>query len=236
MKTLTIVALMFLVSSCSVMFHYPSSPNIPVMDTTNILSFEGCLTTLGSDVKANFRLPGNTVLQAAMHRRMSGNNYNEMETYKEAALGYVHQFHDWNISIIGGYGKGYSDFDLDDKGDSFDLYGNAKYNKYFVQSAISQGNRKNQFGLVIKVSYIDYFITDLHGSYSQRSVREGKYYPSSTIEPTLYYRRNIHDLAMLTVYIGKYSFQSDIGVNELKAVPPLIGVGLGLILDKKLFK
>ena len=56
----------------------------------------------------------------------------------------------------------------------------------------------------------------------------GKYYPSSTIEPTFYYRHIFFDILLVTAFLGKYQFNSDIQMYKLKYVPILVGIGVGL--------
>ncbi|MCX6256903.1 MAG: hypothetical protein NTW49_03250 [Bacteroidia bacterium] len=228
MKCIILFASVLLFTSCDVMFHYPSSPNIPILDSTKVFSTEGCLTSIGLDAKANFRFPKNIVLQGTLHKL--GNEF-----YKEAAIGYAPEMTDIKLSIIGGFGVGSTDFGNENEGSDYAFFGHGRYTKYFGQATFTFGNNKNQGGIVVKASYMDYLITKLYDGY-YTSVKTGKYYKCSTIEPTIYYRHMFGDVLIFTTYLGKYGFNSNIPTGKFSDIPSLIGFGFGFILDKNLFK
>ena len=227
MKSIAYILILFIATSCSTMFHYPSSPNIPIMDTIQTVSFGGDITSNGGNAKANIRLYKNLGIQGCYHRKLGNRSFSDGEHYYEGGVFYFKQLSEFTFGISSGFGQGKINFDESDE-----FYGFATYHKYYIEPTLLESFNRRQLGFTLKASYMDYTMDDIFSDYDNNP-SEGKTYGCYTLEPTIFYRYVPDDHFMFSMYLGKPLFISDIEFGELKNIPVLFGLGIRISFTKR---
>ena len=247
MKHISVILfiLIFFFPGCVILYHEPSTPNIPLLDSTHFFDIEGTLTNHGIEAKSNILFAKYVVVQATAKMKIyRPDNLNKAENgYYEAATGLLYNYENfYHFSILGGIGQGNSYFQESNAGMDITFWGEGNYNKYFFQPSVAIGGNKNKFGVAVKMGMLDYKISYVSREYlaspfnNFRGIYLNKFYKLNTVESSIFYRHNFNNSMMCSCYLGLTSYNSNIPVDKLLDNYFLMGISFGFRLDKQLLK
>ncbi len=201
-------ALLF--ESCRSIYYEAATPNIPIFEDNEILKTSFEWGNHGIDSKVNLRLFKYGVLQAQANYAdwsffINGANY-----LYSTGVGGLYQTPQMHISLVAGYGRGWSFFM---EGLTHDMHkGKASYHQFYIQPCFAMVKPNLTYGIAIKTAYMPYRIyQNLSGiNLEWRGIVMNHDYKCLSVEPVAFFSMELTRYMQFNFYIGKNLFFSEI--------------------------
>jgi len=235
-KIIISILLALLMSGCRSIYYEATTPNIPVFDEGEIINGGAELSNHGFNSNMNFRILKYGVFQANASYCDWNFFLGGANSFYSFGFGGVYQSDKMHVSLVTGYGKGWSHFSEGIMDHEFK--GNGVFDQVYFQPALAFGNKYFKVGLAAKTALMQYKIisTTWGGPDNPGGLLLNHNYKCLSIEPVLFCRVNMNSFFYATFYLGRNFFFSEIPFyHDMSKTEVYIGFGVGLKISKQMF-